>query len=226
MPTVVPLLIDARLMACEAGEAEHPVDARRRRGQIRIPSVLVIPGNVGYLKQFFSAQLFVANGAPARLGLTVRDVTGTIELPAGADHVGRHVPTIRWRCAETARRHPAADDAVRGVGPDGRRAPPTTWRARPRRAGAGRVPDPRRAEGFHTLDFDIAAVLDGLPTGPVTVTGKATGGVLVRNPYFDMTFTVPAVGARRRDVQAVRHRHEHRPGHGERRHRDARLAAA
>ncbi len=45
---------------------------------IRIPSVLVIPGNVGYLKQFFSAQLFVANGAPVGSNLVVRDVLGTI----------------------------------------------------------------------------------------------------------------------------------------------------
>ncbi len=48
-------------------------------------------------------------------------------------------------------------------------------------------------EGFHSLDFDIAATLEGLPVGPVSVTGKASGGVLVRNPYFDMTFTVPSV---------------------------------
>src|SRR5205085_2102447 len=48
-------------------------------------------------------------------------------------------------------------------------------------------------EGFHTLNFDINATLDGLPVGPVTLSGKATGGVLVRNPFFDMTFTVPSV---------------------------------
>lgn len=27
----------------------------------------------------------------------------------------------------------------------------------------------------------------------MTVTGKASGGVLVRNPYFDITFTSPAI---------------------------------
>ena len=47
------------------GGADAPFDG------VRIPSILVIPGNVGYLKQFFSAQLFVANGAPAGSNLTV-----------------------------------------------------------------------------------------------------------------------------------------------------------
>ncbi|PYQ56253.1 MAG: hypothetical protein DMF58_21160, partial [Acidobacteria bacterium] len=54
---------------------------------VRIPSVLVIPGNVGYLKQFFSAKLFVANGAPGASNLTVHDVIGTIKLPPGADQI-------------------------------------------------------------------------------------------------------------------------------------------
>jgi len=55
--------------------------------EVRIPSVLVIPGNVGYLKQFFSAKLFVANGAPGSSNLTVHDVIGTITMPAGADQI-------------------------------------------------------------------------------------------------------------------------------------------
>jgi hypothetical protein len=49
------------------------------------------------------------------------------------------------------------------------------------------------SEGFYNLNFGINATLEGLPTGPVNLTGSASGGVLVRNPYFNMTFTVPAV---------------------------------
>jgi len=55
------------------------------------------------------------------------------------------------------------------------------------------VDDSRRQEGFQTINFDIAATLDGLPTGSVALKGTASGGVLVRNPYFNMTFTVPGV---------------------------------
>ena len=74
-------------------------------GEVRIPSLLVIPGNVGYLRQFFSAQLFVANGAPAGSGLSVREVFGTMILPPGEDlELGPR--TTRWTCPRrnTARR--------------------------------------------------------------------------------------------------------------------------
>ncbi len=39
-------------------------------------------------------------------------------------------------------------------------------------------------------------MLDGLPVGPVPLIGRAEGGVLVRNPFFNMTFTVPSVTRR------------------------------
>ena len=48
-------------------------------------------------------------------------------------------------------------------------------------------------EGYYPITFGIAATLEGLPTGPYQLAGSAIGGVLVRNPYFDMTFTVPGV---------------------------------
>ena len=48
-------------------------------------------------------------------------------------------------------------------------------------------------EGSHDVDFDIRAELDGLPVGPVPLEGRAHGAVLVRNAYFDVTFTVPTV---------------------------------
>ena len=89
MPTMVPLLLDAF--------ADGGGPRRRRRSQripitlpngepVRIPAVLVIPGNVGYLKQFFSAQLFVANGAPGRLGPHRQERHGHDPPAAGADH--------------------------------------------------------------------------------------------------------------------------------------------
>ncbi len=88
MPTMVPLLLEAFADDGGAGEGGgQRLPITLPNGQpVRIPAVLVIPGNVGYLKQFFSAQLFVANGAPVGSGLTVRNVTGTVKLPPGADH--------------------------------------------------------------------------------------------------------------------------------------------
>ena len=154
--------------------------------------MLVIPGNVGYLKQFFSAQLFVANGAPALSGLTVRGVSGTMELPAGADKViGNSDDPLSL--AETANGIQPLTMLVRGVGPDA--APGTADdvdRLVPGEQGQAEFLIRGELQGFHALNFKIAAVLEGLPTGPVQLTGQTTGGVLVRNPYFDMTFTVPS----------------------------------
>ena len=49
-----------------------------------------------------------------------------------------------------------------------------------------------RREGFHAISFDIEGSLEGLPIGPVPVKGQARGGVLVRNPFFNLTFTAPS----------------------------------
>ena len=162
--------------------------------------MLVIPGNVGYLKQFFSAQLFVANGAPGRLRPRRARRHGTSSCrpaptssrntaddPLALPEIVRDGETIdpaarRWPCAASGR---TASPARRT----------TSTRSSPGEQGQAEFLIRGEKEGFHALDFDINAMLEGLPVGPVTVTGKASGGVLVRNPYFDMTFTVP-VGAR------------------------------
>ncbi len=155
----------------------------------------MIPGNVGYLKQFFSAQLYVANGAPTGSGLTVRDVTGTIHMPAADDPEPRTTPLA---LPELLRDGNVIEQPttmpVLGLGPDGAAGTaddPTTFA--PGEQGQAEFLLRGEKEGYHTLDFDIAAMLDGLPVGPVRVTGKASGGVLVRNARFDMAFTVPTV---------------------------------
>lgn len=151
---------------------------------IRIPSLLVIPGNVGYLKQFFSAQLYVANGAPVGAGLTVRDVTGTIQLPP-SDGVG--YPDVKNAVQPKTK-------PVKGVGLDATpETPDDTAIFQAAEQGQAEFLLRGDKEGFHTLSFDIAATLDGLPVGPVKIKGKATGGVLVRNALFDMSFIVPSV---------------------------------
>ena len=158
----------------------------------------MIPGNIGYLKSFFSAQLFVANGTPVGSGLVVHDVTGTIHLPPGPDLDTEAteddplaLPTLMRDGKQIVQ---PLTMAVRGVGPDG--APDTAddvEALRPGEQGQAEFLLRGEAEGFHTIDFDIRARLSGLPTGPVRVKGRASGGVLVRNPFFDVTFTVPGV---------------------------------
>jgi alpha-tubulin suppressor-like RCC1 family protein len=161
--------------------------------EIRIPSLLVIPGEVGYLKQFFSAQLFVGNGTPGTANLVVRDVTGTLELPKGLDATAGTADDP-LSLAETVKGIQPITMNVAGIGPDG--LPGTAddvTSLRPGEQGQAEFLVRGDLEGFHNIAFDIDGILDGLPTGPIEVTGRATGGVLVRNPFFDVSFTLPTV---------------------------------
>jgi hypothetical protein len=190
-PLIIPSLLDFDPVEV-AGVPE--VSLRLPGGApIRIPSVLVIPGNVGYLKQFFSAQLFVANGAPVASGLSVANVTGTVELPEGADHeLGTADDPLSL--PDTVRGPQPQTLAVRGVGLDGQ--PGTADdvdELQPAQQGQAEFLVRGDQEGFYPLSFAIDATLKGLPVGDVGIKGKASGGVLVRNPFFDMTFTTPSV---------------------------------
>ncbi|HEX2060055.1 MAG TPA: carboxypeptidase-like regulatory domain-containing protein, partial [Thermoanaerobaculia bacterium] len=188
LTTIIPMLLSP-----DDGQMPSVRLPNGQTEEVRIPSVLVIPGNVGYLKQFFSAKLFVANGAPGTSNLTVRDVTGTIKLPPGADRVINTADdplmlpdTTRGPQPKTMPVVAAGQDGLLGTGDD-------VVTFGPGAQGEAEFLLRGEKEGFHQIDFDIAATLDGLVTGPVTVTGSGSGGVLVRNPFFDMTFAVPAI---------------------------------
>ena len=187
LPTIIPFMLEPDL-------SEFPgLALPALASEARIPSVLVIPGNVGFLKQFFSAQLFVANGAPGGSGLDVRDVTATIELPPGEDLVLGTTDDPLALPELTTGLQPVTLPVL-SVGPDGE--PGTDdddALLSPGEQGQAEFLVRGEKEGFHTLAFDIGATLDGLVTGPIPVKGRASGGVLVRNPFFDMTFTVPSV---------------------------------
>src|SRR5262249_49153138 len=120
IPTIVPLLLQAKPADDGSGSPGPQVKLQMPDGKpVRIPSVLVIPGGVGYLKSFFSARLYVANGAPLGSGLVVHDVTGTIKRPAGEDaEVGTDDDPLSL---PTTDRGPQPETmAVVGVGPDGK----------------------------------------------------------------------------------------------------------
>jgi hypothetical protein len=185
LPTIIPIL----LQSADGSAAPTVQLPDGSTAPVRIPSVLVIPGNVGYLKQFFSAQLYVSNGAPGGSNLSVRDVTGTINLPPGNDGViGTSDDPLSL--PDLASGPETATLAILAPGPDGK---PTVNSFNPGQTGQAQWTIRGDKEGFQTINFDIAATLDGLPTGSVALKGTASGGVLVRNPYFNMTFTVPGV---------------------------------
>jgi len=150
---------------------------------VQIPSILVIPGNVGYLKQFFSAQLYVANNSPAEANLSVDNITGTINLPPGPSGVvGGSDEPLSLPTLTSGPENVTMPITMNGAG---------TLAAG--QTGQTQWTIVANSEGFYSVNFGINATLEGLPTGPVPLTGTAMGGLLVRNPYFDMTFTVPSV---------------------------------
>ena len=192
LPTLVPVML-ALPPGSGPNRPKPTVDGDNGPEEIRIPSLVVIPGSVGYLKQMFSAQLLVANGAPVGSNLTLREVTGKIVLPVGADTLpNTEDDPLSLADLVTGPQSPTAH--VRHAGLDGApNTPDDRDTLVPGEQGQAEFLLVGEKEGFHTFSIDIGATLDGLATGPVTLEGKASSGVLVRNPYFDLSFVVPSV---------------------------------
>ncbi len=148
-----------------------------------LPSLLVIPGRIGYLDKFFSVQLFTANAAPARSGLSVHSVSATLQLPSS----GAIVPA-RFATGPQATTLPVRTlgaDGLPGTADDGPRLEPGQT------AQAEFVVQGRRA-GLHTFDIALSATLDGLAAGELPLRGRAQASVLVRNPRFSVVFSHPS----------------------------------
>jgi hypothetical protein len=84
---------------------------------------MVIPGNIGFLNQFFSVQIFTENGAPAASGLSVRDIKAEFLLPAGPDRVAGTFEApgddpVRFARVGPTRRSRNMP-VIRAAGPDG-----------------------------------------------------------------------------------------------------------
>ena len=183
------------LQIVERGEEEEELPP--------IPGIIVIPGNVGFLNQFFSVLLAVSNEAPDGTPLVVRDLQAEIRLPAGADGVvgdllrdppfapGEPEYDNPLRIAETAAGRENVKPVV-SAGADGK--PGTsddTSRLGPQGSGNAEFLVEGVREGGHVIEIDIKGVLEGLPGGPVEVAGVAEGAVVVRDPNFSLTFIHP-----------------------------------
>src|SRR5262245_42832981 len=158
-----------------------------------IPGVVVIPGDIGYLNQMFSVLLMVGNVAPDGSNLVVDNLTGEMHLPAGNDTVvGSDDDPLRL--AMTANGPSPGIRTIAQAGPDGKLGTADDVLAlAPGQNGSAEYLVEGRREGTWVVEFNIAGTLHGLPVGPVNVTGRAAGSVLVRNPSFTLTFTHPEV---------------------------------
>ncbi|MEO8677871.1 MAG: carboxypeptidase regulatory-like domain-containing protein, partial [Vicinamibacterales bacterium] len=158
-----------------------------------IPGIVVIPGDIGFLNQVFSVLLLVGNVAPPGSNLVVDNLTGEIHLPAGNDTVvGSSDDPLRL--AMTANGPAPGLKVIAQPGPDGipGSADDLLSLAAGQNGSAEFLVEGRR-EGTWVVEFGISGTLLGLPVGPVQVTGRAAGSVLVRNPSFTLTFTHPEV---------------------------------
>ena len=157
-----------------------------------IPALLVIPGNIGFLNQFFSVQVFTENAAPAGSGLSVFNVQARLVLPAGTDRVpgSSDDPLRAARVGASAEARTVLP--VRGVGPDGKSGTDDDLlRLKPGEGGTCEFLVEGLREGLHVLDLELTADLEGLAAGVVQVRGTASGSVLVRNPRFSLAFSAP-----------------------------------
>src|SRR5574341_1228922 len=174
--------------------------SRQSTGRISlppIPGIIVIPNNIGFLHQYFSALLMVTNGAPGLSDLTVKDLQATIILPPGDDYSPAEDQDIPGddplRMAKGANGYFPFIQAIMNPGPDGKiGTADDVSLLHPAETGQADFTIEGLKEGTHPINFEIKATLEGLPIGPVAIKGKATGAVLVRNPDFSITMGHPA----------------------------------
>ena len=156
-----------------------------------IPGVIVIPGDIGFLDQFFSVMLMVGNVAPAGSGLDVSDLRAEIVLPPGRDGV-LNSGDEPLAMAKTPRGTSPSVQFVVQPGPDGKLGTADDiGTLHPGDSGNAEYLVEGRREGSHVIEMAISGTLHGLPVGPVPINGTARGSVLVRNPRFTLTFTHP-----------------------------------
>ncbi|MFN0125371.1 MAG: carboxypeptidase-like regulatory domain-containing protein, partial [Verrucomicrobiales bacterium] len=161
-----------------------------------IPALMIIPGSIGYLNQFFSVQIFTENAAPAASGLSVHDIKAELLLPTGPDRVAGTNAEPGDDPVRFARVGPAAEIrsviAIQAAGPDGELGTTDDIpRLQPGQGGQGEFLVEGLQEGLHVLELKLTAKMDGLAAGTVEVEGKAAGSVLVSNPSFSMAFSHP-----------------------------------
>ena len=161
-----------------------------------IPGILVIPGNIGFLHQYFSALAIVSNGAPGQSNLVVKDLQAKLILPTGEDLTAgtdADPGDDPLRMAKGTEGFFPRSLPVVHPGPDGKYGTEDDISLlNPAESGQADFTIEGLKEGTHKLDFEITATLEGLPIGPVQLKGKASGAVLVRNPDFAITLGHPA----------------------------------
>jgi hypothetical protein len=157
-----------------------------------IPGLVVIPGNIGFLNQFFSVQVFVANAAPLGSRIAVHSLEARIVLPNGKDLLPNTSDDPVALARTAADPQPLDRLPILSPGQDGQwGSSGAESRLDPGHTGRAEFVVEGQKPGLHALDFVLTGVLDGLAAGDVPITGRAAGAVLVRNPKFSIVFAHP-----------------------------------
>lgn len=137
----------------------------------------------------------VANVAPDGTPLVLTDVAGEIVLPNGKDGVPGSFDAPGDDPLRLARIEGIGVLPVVSVvqpGADGQLGTSDDLPViGPQQMGDGEFLVEGLLEGTHTFEIDLNATLEGLPSGPVKLSGKSAGAVLVRNPDFSISLAHP-----------------------------------
>ena len=188
VPTVLPVML------APEGPDGQPSDTPLMAGDepVKIPGVIIFPGRVGFLHQFFEAIVIVSNGAPNGAPLVIHSLHAKAHLP----DLGTPADTSDdpLRIAETQTGGRVSELDLHGLGADNKYGTGDDVTSfGPNESGQASFLLEGLKEGLHTVNFDLEAMLEGLPSGPVKVRGEVAGAVLVRDASFAVTFTHPSV---------------------------------
>lgn len=187
VPTVLPVMLFPE------GPDGQPSDTPILPGeeQPKIPGVIIFPGRVGFLHQFFEAIVIVGNGSPTGTPLVLRSLRAKAKLP---DQGTADTSDDPLRIAETQVGGRMSELELHGLGPDNKYGTDDDLTSfGPNESGQASFLLEGLKEGLHPVNFDLEAMLDGLPSGPIKVRGEVSGAVLVRDASFAVTFTHPSV---------------------------------
>ncbi|MBI5510296.1 MAG: Ig-like domain-containing protein [Deltaproteobacteria bacterium] len=152
-----------------------------------VTGIIIIPGNIAFLNQFFSVIIVTTNTAPGDSGLELRTARAKIHLPPGADNaVGSGDDPLRMARTND---YPAGMPEQRPLSdPNG------SDTLVPQGANQSDYLVEGLREGTHVVTFDILGDLYVPALGStVPLTGTAAGVVQVRNPTFSVILAHPDV---------------------------------
>ncbi len=187
-PFVAPIMLEGE----DEEGGRKPLVLPGGGGNVNIPGLVVFPGRIGLLHQFFEAIVIVGNGAPNGTPLVIRNLRARALLPDNA--TPGNVSDDPLRIAVTQTGGAVSELELHGLGADRRYGTgDDTLTFAPGQSGQAAFLLEGLREGLHTVNFDLSGMLDGLPGGPVRVRGSVPGAVLVRDASFSVAFTHPSV---------------------------------